>query len=449
MVHILQRRGTAAAWTTANSLLGPGEIGFETDTKKIKIGDGTTLWASLSYFTAGGGSGTTLATTSWSGTTQTLTSAFQVWVFTGSAATTVTLPAIAGNTGVYFYIDNRGTASITINPSGTDHIFHHGSVATITVPPGGDWEGVNDGSFWNAISDVAVTDSQWWTHNAADASKTLQLSLSLLTTGTAQVLSTPNVATDTLVTLTSTGTLTSKTLTSPTLTTPTLSGTATGTYTLGGTPTLTGPSLTAGTAAVAPLKFASGTNLTTAAAGAVEYDGTVFYQTPAASTRSVIDGEQFCTLTSAYTLTSQTAAQKLFNTTTNGAVTLPVGSYFFECFFTLSALSTVTGGFGFALGGAATIAGQLWETMGSNAALATAASPQSTVNTAANTAIVTATTSGVGWAKVWGKVRISVAGTLIPQVSLVTAAAGVVGIDSSFRIWPVGSATVTTVGNWS
>jgi hypothetical protein len=45
-----QRRGTAAQWTAANSVLAAGEIGFETDTGKFKIGDGTNTWANLSYF---------------------------------------------------------------------------------------------------------------------------------------------------------------------------------------------------------------------------------------------------------------------------------------------------------------------------------------------------------------------------------------------------------------
>jgi hypothetical protein len=162
-----------------------------------------------------------------------------------------------------------------------------------------------------------------------------------------------------------------------------------------------------------------------------------------------LDVEQFITLTSAYTLTSQTAAQKLFNSPTNGAVTLPVGAYFFDCMFTLSALSATSGGFGFAFAGTATIAGQLWQTEGSKAVLATTAAAQNTVNTAANTAIVTATTATVGWAHAWGKVRISVAGTLIPQISQFTAAAAVVGVDSYFRIWPVGSNTIQSAGAWT
>ena len=48
-----QRRGTAAQWTAANPVLGAGEIGFETDTNKFKIGNGSTAWTSLSYFVDG------------------------------------------------------------------------------------------------------------------------------------------------------------------------------------------------------------------------------------------------------------------------------------------------------------------------------------------------------------------------------------------------------------
>lgn len=45
-----QRRGTAAQWTSANPILAAGEIGFETDNNKFKIGDGVNHWANLSYF---------------------------------------------------------------------------------------------------------------------------------------------------------------------------------------------------------------------------------------------------------------------------------------------------------------------------------------------------------------------------------------------------------------
>ena len=43
------RRDTAADWTSNNPTLAAGEIGFESDTNKFKIGDGATAWTSLNY----------------------------------------------------------------------------------------------------------------------------------------------------------------------------------------------------------------------------------------------------------------------------------------------------------------------------------------------------------------------------------------------------------------
>jgi hypothetical protein len=48
-VQIQIRRGTAANWTSANPTLAEGELGYETDTGKLKAGDGSTAWTSLSY----------------------------------------------------------------------------------------------------------------------------------------------------------------------------------------------------------------------------------------------------------------------------------------------------------------------------------------------------------------------------------------------------------------
>lgn len=47
---ILFRRDTAANWTSQDPVLSAGEIGLESDTAKIKLGDGTTHWVSLDYF---------------------------------------------------------------------------------------------------------------------------------------------------------------------------------------------------------------------------------------------------------------------------------------------------------------------------------------------------------------------------------------------------------------
>jgi hypothetical protein len=206
--------------------------------------------------------------------------------------------------------------------------------------------------------------------------------------------------------------------------------------------------LAAGTATLAPLGFTAGTLLTSADTGSMEFDGVSFYLTGASLNRGVVLSDQITVLSAPYTLTSQTAAQKLFNASTNGAITLPVGTYSFECFFSLTAMSATSGAFGFALGGTSTET-QSWIALATDAALATPANSQISYNTTANTLIATASTATTGTAFISGIVRITVAGTLIPQVSLTTAAAAVVGTNSYFRIRPISTQTMTTVGNWS
>lgn len=60
-IQLQLRRGTQTQWNSATGPLLQGEMGFETDTKKLKVGDGTTLWTGLSYINVGstGPSGTT------------------------------------------------------------------------------------------------------------------------------------------------------------------------------------------------------------------------------------------------------------------------------------------------------------------------------------------------------------------------------------------------------
>ena len=47
--RIQLRRDTSSNWTTANPTLNSGELGVETNTSKIKLGDGSTAWNSLDY----------------------------------------------------------------------------------------------------------------------------------------------------------------------------------------------------------------------------------------------------------------------------------------------------------------------------------------------------------------------------------------------------------------
>lgn len=48
--RIQLRRDTAVNWSESNPTLASGEIGIDLTNKKIKIGDGITLWNNLDYW---------------------------------------------------------------------------------------------------------------------------------------------------------------------------------------------------------------------------------------------------------------------------------------------------------------------------------------------------------------------------------------------------------------
>jgi hypothetical protein len=50
-IKIQLRRGTAAEWISSNPTLSDGEVGFESDTGKFKIGRSSTAWTDLAYAT--------------------------------------------------------------------------------------------------------------------------------------------------------------------------------------------------------------------------------------------------------------------------------------------------------------------------------------------------------------------------------------------------------------
>ncbi len=54
-IQIELRRDLGANWTSTDPILADGEIGIEKDASpvKFKIGDGTTIWSLLPYFSTG------------------------------------------------------------------------------------------------------------------------------------------------------------------------------------------------------------------------------------------------------------------------------------------------------------------------------------------------------------------------------------------------------------
>lgn len=50
---VIIRNGSAAFWKSSNPLLASGEPGVETDTQKLKVGDGKRRWNLLPYVSPG------------------------------------------------------------------------------------------------------------------------------------------------------------------------------------------------------------------------------------------------------------------------------------------------------------------------------------------------------------------------------------------------------------
>ena len=205
------------------------------------------------------------------------------------------------------------------------------------------------------------------------------------------------------------------------------------------------------TAGTAPLKFTAGTNLTTAEAGAMEYDGKVPYFSGEASQPGVVNASQFVILTSDYTTPAGTAnvLKQAFNATTNGTLTLTTGTYLFKCLLAISAMSSTAGTLAFGFGG--TVSARFRYVANANKiAVGTGGAPNTTfANVMTATVLTASNTTTTGYALIEGSIAVVVGGTLIPSIALSVAAACVVATGSYFILTPIGSSTATTVGNWS
>jgi hypothetical protein len=135
-VQIQLRRGTAAQWTAANSILAQGEMGVETDTGQFKIGNGSTAWNSLAY---GGLQGVVAATSplAYDSGTQTVSITAgtdgQVLVYNASSgAWEIVAPPFAP----LYFTENVQTANYTLALADVAKVVavNSSSNLTLTVP---------------------------------------------------------------------------------------------------------------------------------------------------------------------------------------------------------------------------------------------------------------------------------------------------------------------------
>lgn len=169
---------------------------------------------------------------------------------------------------------------------------------------------------------------------------------------------------------------------------------------------------------------------------------------PSSDVFSLLDaGRHLIRQDAAKTLTSTTDAQALFD---NGTTTLTVGAYRVKGLVALTAMSATSGNAKIDIKGAgeATLGTALVSFKGVDGAVDTAAAVSGSY-AAGVASPASAVTAGAGTAmlcEIDGTFEVTTAGTIIPAISLVTAAAAVVTAGSYLLVERIGSTTLAKVG---
>ena len=180
MADIIQiRRDTASNWTSANPTLANGELGIETDTSKIKVGDGSTAWSSKTYLVDVGSYLTATSTNTLSNKTLAATTLSGQLTGADQTVSAINLKdygeitnAIGNATGaktIDLTLGNSVTATTTgattwtfSNPTASDELCSfsiklvNGGSATQTWPTSVDWPAATAPTLTTSGTDVLV-----------------------------------------------------------------------------------------------------------------------------------------------------------------------------------------------------------------------------------------------------------------------------------------------------
>lgn len=221
----------------------------------------------------------------------------------------------------------------------------------------------------------------------------------------------------------------------------------------GGTLT-SGLVLASGTTSLSPLTLQSGTNLTTATAGSVEYDGKVIYSTP--SGRGVSPSMMIYRLNSDVVGNNATGSQSSFGV----GVTLQSSTvYAFDLYYYFQKTAgTSIHNFSILFGGTATLNNFFYQGVLNGANFNDTFITTSTSSILSRSSSLSVLRSSISSANsfiqllVSGSLSVNSGGTFIPQYQLSAAPGGAYSTKagSYMALWPIGaSGTNTSVGPWA
>jgi len=236
------------------------------------------------------------------------------------------------------------------------------------------------------------------------------------------------------------------------------------TTTINGTGTMTGALVLAlGTnAPLIPLKFLTNTTTPTAVAGGMDYDGTVFYQTPNATSGRAVDVDAYYYANSAsYTMDFSTdaTAKSVLGSSTAGITVAAGTTYEYELYFTFRGSYGLTGAqtptFGFTsttVTLSPVVAYNHFIETGSNTTGYTTGTSLTATQTTTTRALTALTVGSVYYfIKSRGIIRVTGTGTvkIYPSISANAANADNTWTSPAgtiFKLTPIGNGTVTAVG---
>lgn len=143
-IKIQVKRGTSSEWASENPTLSPGEYGLETDTNKLKIGNGVANWNSLQHLDS-----TTIINSQAGSYTLVLSDAGKLIEMNSGSPITLTIPAddsVNFSVGTKIDVFQAGAGQVTIDGSG----FTPNSAS-----------GLNISAQWGTVQLIKLAEDYW------------------------------------------------------------------------------------------------------------------------------------------------------------------------------------------------------------------------------------------------------------------------------------------------